>query len=178
MMVLPVQHLPGGNKHKGNKKGKKGKRGMGMGGDVQVNLIVDPAMFGGGRGARDAEEEEGDEERWASGSASDKTAGGRSRPPKRMSVFAGLAMEERWKTARKYLKWSMAFDCISFLLWGIEFVLILIGKRCPSGSFEGWCDAYNFATALSCFSCVLFGLAIFFDVKDLHASRQSPRTRT
>lgn len=137
-MILPVQHLPGGKKHKGNKKGQKGKKGMGMGGDVQVNLIVDPAMFGGGRGARDADEEEGDEERWATGSASDRTAGGKPRPQKRRSVFAGLALEERWKTARKYLKWSTAFDCVSFLLWGIEFVLILIGKRCPSGSFEGW----------------------------------------
>jgi len=172
-MILPVQHLPGGNKQKGNKAGKKGKKATGMGGDVQVNLIVDPAMFGGGRGA----EEEGDETRWATGSVSDRTAVGRPRPPKRRSVFEGLAMEERWKTARKYLKWSTAFDSVFFLLWGIEFILILIGKRCPPGSFEGWCDAYNFATALSCLSCVLFGWAIFFDVKDLHASRVSPRTR-
>lgn len=139
MMVLPVQHLPGGNKYNGNKKPKKGKKGMmGMGGEVQVNLIVDPTMFGGGREARDSEEDV-DEERWTNGSTTDRRVGDKStRPPKRRNVFEGLAMEERWKAARKYLKWSAAFDSISFLFWAIEFILILIGKRCPSGTFDGW----------------------------------------
>jgi len=174
-MVLPVQHLPGGSKHKGDKtKGKKGKGGMG--GDVQVNLIVDPTMFGGGRGS----DEEGDEEEsWVHRSNSGRRTGGRSsRAPKRMGVFAGLAMEERWKTARKLLRWSMAFDICCFLLWGIEFFLIVLGKRCPPGQFAGWCDAYNFATALTCMAWALFGIFVFFDIKDLHASSTSPRTRT
>lgn len=176
LAVLPVQHFPGGSKHKGGKKkGKKGKKGMtGMGGDVQVNLIVDPTMFGGGRGF----DEDDDEERWTNGSNSDRRiAGGGTRPPKRRSVFVGLAMEERWKTARKLLKWQMAFDMFAFLLWGIEFFLILVGKRCPSGAFEGWCDSYNFATAFVSFAFVSFGFSVFFDIKDIHASRISPRTR-
>lgn len=138
-MILPVQHLPGGNQYKGNKKSKKGKKSTMPGGDVQVNLIVDPTMFGGGRGAQDSGERDYDEERWTSGSTTDRPSGDRvGRPPKRRSVFEGLAMEERWKTARKYHKWCAAFDSVSFLLWGVEFVLILIGKRCPSGAFEGW----------------------------------------
>jgi hypothetical protein len=175
LAVLPVQHLPGGSKHNGGKKkGKKGKKGMG--GDIQVNLIVDPTMFGGGRGL---DEEGEDEERWTNGSSSDRRTGdGESRPPKRRSVFVGLAMEERWKTARKHLKWSMAFDMFAFLLWGIEFFLILTGKRCPPGAFEGWCDSYNLATAFVSFACASFSLSIFFDIKDIHASRISPRTRT
>ena len=40
------------------------------------------------------------------------------------------------------------------------------------------CDAYNLGTASACLLCLMFGLSIFFDVKDLHASRASPRTRT
>lgn len=40
------------------------------------------------------------------------------------------------------------------------------------------CDAYNLATAASCLLCVAFGFSVFFDIKDLHASNMSPRTRT
>ena len=60
-MVLPVQSLPGG---KPKKKGKKGK-GPPQG-SVQVNLIVDPTMFGRdaerGRDDDEDEDDEGDEE--------------------------------------------------------------------------------------------------------------------
>lgn len=47
----------------------------------------------------------------------------------------------------------------------------------PFESFDR-CDGYNFATALACLTCVLFGFSVFFDIKDLHGSRASPRTRT
>ena len=52
MMVLPVQGLPGPGG-----KGKKGKKGKKDEGGVQVNLIVDPAMFG-----RDAERGRGSDD--------------------------------------------------------------------------------------------------------------------
>lgn len=39
------------------------------------------------------------------------------------------------------------------------------------------CDAYNLASAAACLLCVSFGVSIFFDIKDLHASKASPRTR-
>lgn len=39
------------------------------------------------------------------------------------------------------------------------------------------CNAYNVASAGACFLGLVFGLSVFFDVKDLHQSRASPRTR-
>jgi len=142
-MVLPVQHLPGGKKHKGAKGKKKGKKGnQGESGDVQVNLIVDPNIFGGSRRGRDEEEEHDDDERpsWL-GTNSGRSRGSdgrRSRGPKRRSVFAGLALEARWKKARRRLKWAMAVDLVCFILWGAQFVMILAGQRCPPGGFDGW----------------------------------------
>ena len=144
MMVLPVQHLPGGSKHKGSKGKKKHKKGHhGASGDVQVNLIVDPNIFGGSRRGRDEEEEAHDDEEYSSwlGTNSGRSRGSDGRwpkGPKRRSVFAGLALEARWKQARKRLKWAMAADLTCFVLWGVEFVVVLVGQRCPPGGFEGW----------------------------------------
>jgi len=176
MMVLPVQSLPGGKDRK--KKGKKGKGGGGTGqGDVQVNLIVDPGVFGGRR--EDADSEGGNEDEYGTsipGGFESKRRTGRRRP--RRSVFAGLAMEEQWRSARGWLKKIMAFDVVGVVIWGAEFIFILIGKRCPSGQFDGWCNAYNVSSAAACLLCFSFGLSTFFDIKDLHASKTSPRTRT
>jgi len=86
-------------------------------------------------------------------------------------------MEEQWRAARTVLKKMMFLDIVCALLWGTEFVLILMGKRCPSGRFEGWCNAYNVASAGAFLLFVTFGISIFFDVKDLHASKASPRTK-
>ncbi|KAH8827010.1 hypothetical protein DL96DRAFT_1605164 [Flagelloscypha sp. PMI_526] len=150
MMVLPVQGLPGGKKGKKPKKGKKGKHGMPPPGDVQVNLIVDPTAFGNNRRE---EEEYSDQEYFSDNgsmpgafSSSSRSGGGRrnpqqqrrSRPPKRRSVFAGLAMEEAWKAARARMKKVLVFDILGIILWGAVFVFLMIGKRCPSGEFEGW----------------------------------------
>ncbi|THU81258.1 hypothetical protein K435DRAFT_477393 [Dendrothele bispora CBS 962.96] len=191
MMVLPVQGLPGGKKDKyKNKggKGKKGKGGMMPGGDVQVNLIVDPTIFGGGR--RDEEEEysededqrERDEWDWERGSSSMPGGYGNSsrrkrRRPKRRSVFVGLAMEEEWKRARKFAKQITAVDSLGAVIWGAVFIYILLGQRCPAGGFDGWCNAYNVSSAAACLLCVAFCVSIFFDIKDLHTSKVSPRTR-
>jgi hypothetical protein len=175
MMVLPIQ---GGQSGQKGKKGKKGQKGApGMGGDVQVNLIVDPAMFGG-RGRDDPDDDDEDEERsWAGGSS----AGGaprRKRRPKRKSVFAGLAMEAQWRVARAHLKRTAAFDAAACAGWAAAFVYILAGKRCAPNTCAGWCDAYNAASAAGCLLALAFGFSLFFDVKDLSNSRQSPRTRT
>ena len=136
MMVLPVQSLPGG---KPKKKGKKGK-GPPQG-SVQVNLIVDPTMFGrdAERGRDDDEDEEEDGSSAIPGSYSGSSGSGqRRRTPKRRSIFAGLALEEQWKKARKVLKWGVTVDALCLLLWGTTFVLILLGERCPVGGFIGW----------------------------------------
>jgi hypothetical protein len=142
-MVLPVQSLPGGgnggkNKKQGGKKRTKG--GAASGGDVQVNLIVDPTAFGG-RDDRSEGGEEGEDE-YGDGSVpggydSQRRSGPRPRQ-RRRSVFAGLAMEEQWREARSTLKKTFVFDLVFTILWGGQFVFILIGKRCPSGGFEGW----------------------------------------
>jgi len=163
--VLPVQGLPGEKEKK--KKGKKGKQERG---DVQVNLIVDPTMFGSMR--PDDEESANLDELSSSFS---QTGSGR---PKRRTIFEGLAIEEEWKAARKELKQMLFLDIICFLLWSVEFIWILIRERCPPGSFNGWCNAYNVASAGACLLGLLFGISVFFDVKDLHQSRASPRTRT
>ncbi|EJF66097.1 hypothetical protein DICSQDRAFT_159138 [Dichomitus squalens LYAD-421 SS1] len=176
MMVLPVGGFPG---QRPKKKGKKGKGSPES--NVQVNLIVDPTMFGRDpeRAQDDEEDEEEDGSSAVPGSYSGASSAARRRgQPRRRGIFAGLAMEEQWKRARKTLKWGVTIDALLMLVWGMEFVLILLGKRCPVGGYLGWCDAYNIGTAAACLMCLLFGISIFFDVKDLHASRASPRTRT
>ncbi|KAF5381108.1 hypothetical protein D9615_004130 [Tricholomella constricta] len=174
MMVLPVQGLPGGKKGKkqGGKKGK-GPNGSGQG-DVQVNLIVDPEVFG----RREEESDEEDDGEWGESIPGSYGSGRKKRKPRRRSVFAGLAMEESWKRARGWAKKLAVFDVVGLILWGAAFVFVLIGKRCPSGGFDGWCNAYNVSSAAACLLCIAFGLSTFFDVKDLHGSKVSPRTRT
>lgn len=125
MMVLPVQQLPETIRKK-KKKGKKKTKEDAAGG-VSVNLIVDPTMFSGLIG-RDAEDSDDGETQTLSART------GR----RRRGLFEGLAMEEQWKVARKSLKRILIFDIALFLLWVAEFVMILLGKRCSPGGFEGW----------------------------------------
>lgn len=40
------------------------------------------------------------------------------------------------------------------------------------------CNAYNVSSAAACLLCFAFSLSTFFDVKDMSASKMSPRTRT
>jgi hypothetical protein len=128
MMVLPVPRRLGGGK---GKKWKGGKKGMDRpGGDVQVNLIVDPRMLPGQQDDRYAEEyDEYDEHSFIPGSYGHAPSKRSARP---------RPMEEQWRAARATLKKVTMFDTMGTVLWGTEFVLILIGKRCPSGGFEGW----------------------------------------
>lgn len=173
MMVLPIQQGGNGKKRKGGKKG---------GGDVQVNLIVDPGKLQGQQDERHKEydQDEYDEQSSVPGTYSPyahRRSSPQCRTRPRRSVFVGLAMEQQWRSARAYLKKLMFFDIACVVLWGAEFMLILIGKKCPSGAFQGWCNAYNVACAGACLLFVGFGFSIFFDIKDLHDSRASPRTR-
>lgn len=183
MMVLPVMQ------GKDGKKKKKGKGGPGQ--DVQVNLIVDPAMFGGRHGGDNESERD-----------SDFNAGGpNSGGDGRISTFAAIAKESAWRAARSYLKRILFVDILCMILWGGEFILILIGKKCPAGGFDGWydsilftpfvqlltlsllcfalicrCNSYNLATACACFLFLVFAGSVFFDTRDLINSRLNPRT--
>ncbi|KAG8938599.1 hypothetical protein FRC00_014655, partial [Tulasnella sp. 408] len=130
MMVLPiVQGLGGkGKKKKGKdmqygmggppgKKGKKKKGDPGAGQGVQVNLIVDPTMFGGngtGRGSRRKGGEEDDASDEYQASDEERSTVTRS---KRRGVYQGLQMEQDWKAARKRLKWQIFVDIMLMIVW-------------------------------------------------------------
>lgn len=197
MMVLPiVQGLGGGKgkKKKGGdmqmgmggppgKKGKKGKGGPGPGQGVQVNLIVDPTMFGGngsGRGSRRkggyGEEDDVDDEYQPSDE--ERSTVTRSNGPRRRGIYQGLQLEQDWKAARKRLKWQIFVDIFLMIIWAAAAFYVLWGARCPPGGFEGWCNAYNVATAAAFLLSVTFGISTYFDIRDLFASKQSPRTNT
>jgi hypothetical protein len=131
IMVMPVAQAL--SAQQGKDKGNKGKKGgKAQNGTVQVNLIVDPTMFGTQRG--DDYGDEADEQDSQDGQSS--TA--RPPPPARRSRFTAIAEEQQWKRARGFTKRLLAIDVVCAILWGAEFVLILFGKRCPAGGFQGW----------------------------------------
>ena len=123
---------------------------------------------------------------------------------RRRGILAGLAMEESWRHARGWAKKLAIVDVAGVVVWGGLFVFLLLGNRCPSGAFSGWyvffllfslflslvecvalilplagyrCNAYNVFSAAACLLCIAFGVSVFFDVKDLHTSKVSPRTK-
>ncbi|KAH9484387.1 hypothetical protein JR316_0003868 [Psilocybe cubensis] len=189
MMVLPMLGGGGAGKKKAGKKGgKKGaKGGRGAEGDVQVNLIVDPKMFRPSNPSSSSSASEDEDEGYSQDDEGampgqfakheKKRKRRRQRQRRRRGLVEGLAMEARWRMARAWAKKLALLDAVGVLLWGAEFVFIMTGKRCPSGGFAGWCNAYNVSSASACLLCVAFGVSLFFDVQDLHASKQSPRTR-
>ncbi|KAG6854696.1 hypothetical protein C0991_002407 [Blastosporella zonata] len=168
MMVLPI-HASDGKKGKTGKGGKKAKEANG--GDVQVNLIVDPEAFGRREESSEGEEDHQDWIGSTPGAYNGRIK--RNRRPRRKSVFAGLAMEEDWKRARGWAKKLTFVDAALLFAWSSAFVFIMIGKRCPSGRFNGWCNAYNVSSAAAFLLSVAFGVSIFFDVKDLNDSKNA-----
>lgn len=139
-MVLPVQSLPGGKEAKKakGKKGKKGKNGMMPGGDVQVNLIVDPGMFSGHDSSSDEEDEYNPYAPDGSVQNSSARTRRKAKRRKRRGIMEGIAMEAAWKAARSELRKMFMIDVGMCLLWVAVFVFVLFGKRCPSGGFNGW----------------------------------------
>jgi hypothetical protein len=146
LVVLPVGQIPG----QGGKKGKKNKKNKDGGEGVQVNLIVDPGLLGGGGGGEHDDHGHGDGgERdsdgytlpsggWSS-TNSNSGRGQERRPRPRRSIFEALAQENRWRAARRSLKQMTVVDVCGIVVWGVLFVFILMGKRCPAGQYEGWC---------------------------------------
>ncbi|KAL1721071.1 hypothetical protein EV715DRAFT_249407 [Schizophyllum commune] len=194
MMVLPVMQQGGKKKNKGM-KGKKG-RGPPPPGDVQVNLIVDPAMFGRGRDEEDESEEEeprrerrggeppggwdGDsssagfwkDEEWGAAPPSKK-----KRKPRR-SVMVSLAAEKHWERARSYTHKLIWVDGAMLVIYFAVFIFSAIGGSCTAGDDgKTWCTAYDASRACACITALSFGITIFFGVKDLAASKTSPRQR-
>ena len=198
-MVLPVSG-PGAKKGgKGAKKGKKIPGGNGPG-DVQVNLIVDPEAFQ----PPDADDSDDDEDDDSMDEGSQMMPGSfererarrkKRRRTRRRGLMEGLRMEEQWKVARSCTKKVTAVDVAGLILWSAAFVFIMLGERCPGEKYNGWyvlsyrnshfhldlllfrCNAYNVSTASACLLAVAFSVSLFYDVQDLFASKQSPRTR-
>ncbi|KAG8983138.1 hypothetical protein FRB90_006284, partial [Tulasnella sp. 427] len=108
----------------------------------------------------------------------ERSAVTRSSGLRRRGIQQGLKMEQDWKAARKRLKWQLFADIMLMIIWAAVAFYVLWGARCPPGGFEGWCNAYNVATAAAFLICVTFAIAGYFDTRDLFASKQSPRTRT
>jgi hypothetical protein len=145
--AVPV-NMPG-SKGKKNKKDKKNQ-----GGGLQLTLLLpSPAQP-------------------PSDPTNQNCNGSRPRP----TLPELLAMEYTWSLARRTLFLLTWYDVFCCVVWGVIFVLILLGPRCDSSIFGGWCTAYNSATAGSAFLTFGCGLAVFWDVVDLFASRRSPRT--
>jgi hypothetical protein len=105
---------------------------------VQVNLIVDPTMFGTKRGKGTLPgryDSDSDEE---NSLPADGTSRRRQGPPRR-GFFQSMAMEEQWNYARSEMKKAIAFDMVMTVLWLATFVFVLMGQRCPNdGNYNGW----------------------------------------
>jgi hypothetical protein len=92
------------------------------------------------------EEEEDDElydplEDYSSSVPGSYTPLRRPRPkkkPRRRGFMEGLALERAWARARSNHKVQMWSCAAGMILWAAVFGIVIIGKRCPSGGFEGW----------------------------------------
>ncbi|KAF8609878.1 hypothetical protein BDV93DRAFT_517105 [Ceratobasidium sp. AG-I] len=138
--------LPISRHRAGGKKDKKHGKGNSS---VQVNLIVDPSMFS---------------------------------PKQESNLTPGVPWSEQQSansggvfTSFERLWWALGLDVLGAVVWGVAFVLAMIGPRCPAGGYSGWCNAYNGAVACACIGCVLFLVSAVLVGRDLVSSRRSER---
>ena len=73
-----------------------------------------------------------------------------------------------------HFRGSTSFS-ISSLLLSLLVECVTLTDSLPLHGYR--CNAYNVSSAAASFLCVAFGVSVFFDVKDLHASKVSPRTK-
>ncbi|SPO21768.1 uncharacterized protein UTRI_01256_B [Ustilago trichophora] len=174
-MVIPIM-TGGGAGAKGGPGmfGKKNKKAM-MQQGTTVNLIVDPSLLGK-RTADDSDSDTDDDETLPGEERRRKKRKGKKR--QKLGMLGNMKLQARWRVARSSLKWDCAWDVVLCLLWGAAAVLTLgVGKKCPSGSAEGWCNLYNGAIACSIVATLLFMVAIYCDVVGLRASKSPPKAR-
>lgn len=134
MMVMPVS---GG----GKKKGKEKSRGKYAAQDVQVNLIVDPSMFGAAADEGSEEEDEND-----GGDDVRQQKAPRKRRARRNHVLA-MKQEEAWRVARRRLRWNTVVDGAGVVIWGAVFVWVITKGKCISKSVSGGTGWYVFSPA-------------------------------
>ncbi|CDW97573.1 hypothetical protein [Sporisorium scitamineum] len=170
-MVVPIMAAGGGG---GGKPGMFGKKNKVQPGPC-VNLIVDPSLLGKRTDDSDSESDEDDE---ALPHEERRRKKRRGKKRRKLGMLATMKLQARWRLARTSLKWDCGWDVLLCLLWGAAAVMALgVGKKCPSGSAEGWCNLYNGAIACSVVATLLFMVAIYCDVVGLRASRSPPKTR-
>ncbi|KAG8696006.1 hypothetical protein FRC08_007419 [Ceratobasidium sp. 394] len=153
-MVLPISHHRAGGR---GRKGRKQRKGQDS---VQVNLIVNPSMFSSGQ--RESKLAPGVP--WTEQQAANSSG-----------VFTSFERERARLSARKGLWWALGLDVLGAVVWGVAFVLAMIGPRCPAGGYSGWCDAYNGGVACACIGSALFVTSGVLVGRDLMASRKSDR---
>ena len=97
---------------------------------------------------------------------------------KQLGMLAKIKQQAHWRLARKSLKWDCGWDVVLCLLWGAAAVMALaVGRKCPAGTAEGWCNLYNGAIACSVIATLLFLVAIWCDIVALRASKAPPGGR-
>ncbi|SNX82496.1 uncharacterized protein MEPE_01202 [Melanopsichium pennsylvanicum] len=154
--------------------GKKNKKAM-MHQGTTVNLIVDPSLLGK-RGTDDSDSDTDDNETLPG--AERRWEKRRGKKKAKLGMLGNMRLQAHWRVARTSLKWNCAWDVILCLLWGTAAVLTLgVGKKCPSGSSEGWCTLYNAAIACSIVATLLCMVAILCDIAGLRASKAPPKAR-
>ncbi|PWZ03112.1 hypothetical protein BCV70DRAFT_11869 [Testicularia cyperi] len=173
-MVVPVLGGPAGGGKRGM-FGKKNKMG-GMQAGTTVNLIVDPTLLGKGAAESSSEEDEDDDETLPGERRRKKKRKGKKRA--KLGMLGNMRLQARWRAARSSLKWDCGWDVVLCLLWGAAAVMALgVGKSCPAGTAEGWCNLYNGAIACAVIAVVVFIAAIYCDIVGLKASKNPPKAR-
>ncbi|KAJ9477620.1 hypothetical protein PHBOTO_001181 [Pseudozyma hubeiensis] len=171
-MVIPI--LPAGNAGGNGKPGMFGKKSRTQQAPM-VNLIVDPKLLGGRADESDTDTD--DDEETASGEDRRRKKR-KAKKRKQLGVLANMKQQARWHIARKSLKWDCGWDVVLCLLWGTAAVMALVvGRKCPAGTGEGWCNLYNGAIACSVMATLLFLVAIYCDVVALRVSKAPPCSR-
>ncbi|PWN50364.1 hypothetical protein IE53DRAFT_387342 [Violaceomyces palustris] len=166
-MVIPI--IGGGV---GGKKGflRGGGKGSKAGAPppTTVNLIVDPTLLGLAKvkGTEETEEEQ------------DPTILPNKR--KRKSSKPGglletLQRQDQWRHQRQTLRLLTIWDSfLSLLLLSAFGVCVALGKPCPVGAFQGWCDLYNSSLALTLLAACSCLLAVWRGLVDRKQSRRIP----
>ncbi|KAF9449576.1 hypothetical protein P691DRAFT_790763 [Macrolepiota fuliginosa MF-IS2] len=160
-MVLPA---PNSGKKEKDEQGRKPKKGGGgqAGGSVQLTLIVDPHVP-----TRRRDDMEDDVE--ASGGGVPRGFYGvGSSGSARGTKSRGRRNPRQWKLANAQREKIVVVDAPRATLL---LVLIFIGMKCLSDGFKGYVSL-----ARSYPPRVALAAHVFFDVKDLHTSKASPRT--
>jgi hypothetical protein len=179
-MIIPVLSGTPQNASKGFGFGKRGRKARMMQQQQAptVNLIVDPALLGERAGRRpkrrgDDECDENDDE------CDERLPGDARRSSRRkngIGVLGNIQMQRRWMIARKQVKLITVWDAILCVMWVAASIVALgLGKSCPTGAGNGWCNYYNGAISCGVILAVLLVVALYFDYRDLQVSKKPPR---